>query len=158
MKTQLRNYGPIVIALLLTLFAVVLPLGSRGMAQNGGRPVIVVLPDVFPQATFSGAPQSDARVMIMREPGKTDVIVLNPAHATPGAIAAALVILRRHRTMMPDPQHPTALRVTEIPSEAPQRSHATLSAILERLQRQPHGIVGRLGRGRQIELDADAAD
>lgn len=158
MKTRPRKHGPMWLAALVTLFTVVLPFGAAGMAQEGGRPVILVLPDSFPQATFSGAPQSDARLMIMREPGKTDVIVLNPAHATPGVLAAALVILARHRTMMPDPQHPTALRVTELPSRAPQRSHARLSAILERLQTQPRGPVGRLGRGRQIEFDSEVID
>ena len=143
---------------LLALVAVALPLGSPGVAQHGGRPVVVLIPDVFPQVTFAGAPQGEARLMIVREPGKTDIIVLNPAHATPDAMGAALVLLRRHRTMFPDPARPTSVQVTEFPPLSNRRSHAAFSALLRRLQAQPHAPAARFGRGRQIQLDPDSVD
>jgi hypothetical protein len=120
--------------------------------------VVVLLPDVFPQVTFPGAPQGEARLMIVREPGKTAIIVLNSAYATPDAMGAALVLLRRHRTMFPEPARPTSMQVTEFPPLPSRRSHAALSALLHRLQAQPHAPAGRFGRGRQVQLDPDSVD
>lgn len=158
MKITRANRRPAWAAVLLALFAIVLPSASPGIAQYGGRPVIVLLPDVFPQSTFPGAPQTSVRLTIVREPGKTDVIVLNPAHATPDALGAALVMLRRHRTMLPDVAQPTAMQITEFPPQARGRSQAAVSAVLQRLLAQPRSALGRLGRGRQIEFDANSVD
>lgn len=158
MKKPWRGRTPIWITLLLAL-ASAAPVGSSATAQQPvANPVVVILPDSFPQTTFPGAPQSDARLMIVREPGKQDVIVLNAAHATPDALRFAFDALKMHRTRFPDIREPMAIRIAELPAGIPRRSPAAFAATLAQLRAAPVSQLGRLGRGRRIELASNPAD
>jgi hypothetical protein len=158
MKKPWRGRTPIRIAVLLALASAV-PIGSSATAQQPAAiPVVVIIPDSFPQTTFPGAPQSDTPLMIVREPGKKDVIVLNSAHATPDALRFAFDALTRHRTMFPDVRESMAIRIAELPTRIPQRSRAAFAAALAQLRAAPPSQLGRLGRGRRIELASNPAD
>jgi len=139
-------------AAILTLGALAAPAPAQ-QGRGLDRPVIVALPDVFPALE---APGVDALALVYRfggPRGRADIIVLNPAHATPEALRVAVLALRRLRANRElDSGRKLVIPVVPDPPAA-QRDAARFRALLERLRNDSRagGIEG-LGAARWLEF------
>jgi len=133
---------------LLALVAVLSPARATGQGR-GARPLFLALPQSFPDV--------DARVVIMREPGR-DLVILNERDAEPETLHAALRVLERMER-----DHPLSgdrgqiIPVTGFVRRRdldPER-RSELTAVLDDLRERPLANVGNLGLGHWIRYDAD---
>jgi len=99
-------------------------------------------------------PDLEARVVLMREPGR-DIVILHEGDADPNALRVALMLMRRL-----DRETPPAADRTQIvpitgfaggPELDPERRDVLEGALAE-LQRQPMANVGNLGWGRWMRF------
>ncbi len=125
-------------------------------AQQGrgpNRPVIVALPEVFPAPTRPGV---DALALVYRfggRQGRADIIVLNPAYATPHALRVAVLALRWFRaTQELDSGRKLVIPVVPDPPGAQDRA-ASFRPLLERLRSDSRvGIIEGVGAARWLEF------
>lgn len=135
--------------MLLTL-ATVAPAAAQ-RAQD--RPVILALPEAFPEVSQPGV---DALALVYRfggPGGRADIIVLNPAHASPQALRVAVLALRRFRESG-ELDGGRKLVIPVVPDSPTARGRAaSFGAALERLRSRPRagGIQG-LGAARWLEF------
>lgn len=112
-------------------------------AQDGEQtPVFIAIPQTFPDV--------DARVVLMREPGR-DVVVLDAEDATPESLHIALQILERMKRDHPRPADrgqlvPITGFVYQSPLDPERRS--ALESVLADLRGRPLANIGNLGLGR----------
>jgi len=133
--------------------ALLLMLPSPGSAQQAaGQPVVVALPDTFPQAFLPGMAQGAPSAVIIREPGQKDLVVLHPQHATPATLAVALSQLRKHRLAVPSPQQGVAMVINGPAPRGKQQPDPELEAGLARLAGSPRTALKKFGPARSIEL------
>jgi hypothetical protein len=122
----------------------VLPAPHVAAQDAGARPIFLTLPQAFPDI--------DARVVLMREPGR-DIVVLDVADAEPETLHVALLLLRRVGRERPAPTERG--QMIPITGFAPRAELAPalrerLSATLAELRERPLANVGNLGLGRWI--------
>jgi hypothetical protein len=135
------------IGLLGIMTLVATPVPHRATAQgNSERPVFLAMPETFPDI--------DARVVLMREPGR-DIVILHEDDLDPNALRVALMLLKRLDRENP----PTAGRTQIVPvtgfaggPELEPERRATLEGVLADLQTQPFANVGNLGWGRWMRF------
>jgi len=129
--------------LLAALFVIC---GTPSDSAAQGTPVFVAIPETFPNV--------DARVLLVREPGR-EIVVLNPASAGVDELTTGLSLLARLRRergpatrgqMIPIVGYAGTLNVSH-------ERRARLEAALTDLRRRPLANVGSLGRGRWVRLD-----
>lgn len=143
MNTYTRSLR--MLAVLLALVAIVSP--RRVVAQGASeRPVFLAIPETFPQL--------DARVVLMREPGR-DIVILHETDAEPETLHVALMLLRRlDRESPPSADRIQVVPVTGFaggPDLGPDAS-AKLDSALTDLRSQPFANVGNLGWGRWMRF------
>ena len=132
---------PVVLLALFTLLGVTTPAYLAGQS-SGQRPIFLALPQAFPEI--------DARVVLMREPGR-DIVVLDAADASPETLHVALLLLRR---VSRERQAPTELgQMIPITGFVPRGEIDTerrerLVMALTQLRERPLANVGNLGLGR----------
>ena len=128
------------LAALLVLCAVFTP--DMVSAQDAARkPIFLALPDVFPDV--------DARVVLLREPGR-EIVVLDPAAATADELGTGLRLLARFRRDHGEPQNGEMIPIVGFapgPNLTPEE-RARLEAMIAELREMPVANVGHLGRGR----------
>lgn len=132
----------------LGLVAIVALASPRWAVTQGPseRPVFLAMPQTFPEL--------DARVVLMREPGR-DIVILRENDADPNALRVALMLMKRlDRENPPGSDHTQIVPVTGFAGGAdlePER-RAVLEAALADLRRQPLANVGNLGWGRWMRF------
>lgn len=145
MSTHPRT--PVVLAWLVFILAALSPM--RVSSQDRvTRPVFVALPQTFPDI--------EARVLIMREPGR-DLVVLKEGDAEPEALHTALRVLARMQRDHPLPEDRGQLiPVTGFvyPGGLDPERGDELTAVLDALRQRPLANVGNLGLGHWIQYDA----
>ncbi|HET9947746.1 MAG TPA: hypothetical protein VFQ22_02355 [Longimicrobiales bacterium] len=111
------------------------------------HPLFLALPERFPEL--------DARVVLIREPSR-DVVVLNPADATPEALFTGLRLLRRFRDRPRPPGEGQMIPITGfvVPPALYEADRARLERYLAELRGRPVTGLGTLGAGRWLALDA----
>ena len=142
MNAYTRSAGLLGLAVVLALAS---PHGVRAQGQSE-RPVFLAMPETFPDL--------DARVVLMREPGR-DIVILREGDADPNALRVALMLLRRLDRDNP----PTADRTQIVPvtgfaggSDLEPDRRAVLEGALAELRSQPLASVGNLGWGRWMRF------
>lgn len=143
MKPYTRN-----LRYLIGLLALVAVASPRHVAGQGAseRPVFLALPQAFPEL--------DARVVLMREPGR-DIVILREGDDEPETLRVALMLLKRLDRENP----PAADRTQIVPITGfaggreldPERRRA-LDEALNELRSQPFANVGNLGWGRWMRF------
>lgn len=130
----------IAFAAALTLIAGLLPIAVAGQAQPF-VPVFVAIPQIFPDV--------DARLILVREPGR-DIVVLDPKDASAEALSAGLRLLARLDRPRPGPGRGQMIPVTGFvrDGELPADERAALDATLAELRSKPIAQIGSLGAGR----------
>lgn len=123
--------------------------------SDAKRPVIVAVPDNFPSGTVPG-PRHNLVAIILREPGQTDIIILNPEYATPAGLATGVGGLKRNRVEMPAPERGVLLVLRTAAPPRSNRAREAMVAALERVREQPRSRVGNIGTGRWFEFPARA--
>jgi hypothetical protein len=137
MKTHLLPAGVLLAAGLLAAPGVSLLAGQASTAA----PIFLAIPETFPDV--------DARVVIVREPGR-DIVLLDPGDATAETLSVALNVLGRVDRPRPVQGRAQMIPVTgfvlrgELPSEKRER----LESALARLREKPVAQIGNLGPGR----------
>ncbi len=132
----------------LVLAALILSVAGPAPKHVVGQepvPVFVALPEKFPDV--------DARVIILREPGR-EVIVLNPASPGVPELSAGLSLLRRIRRERGQPTRGQMIPIVGFapaPTLTPEM-RARLANALDELRTRPLANVGDLGRGRWMRL------
>lgn len=114
--------------------------------------VIVAIPREFPDAAFQQTPQEHLLAAIVREPGKTDVIVLNRETASPRVLGAAIVRLRKNRASIPETERGLVLLLKTTRLGTNKHSTATVAKALAIVQAQPVAQLGNMGPGRWYEF------
>ena len=140
--------GSAILVGLLALVAATSPARILGQGSSE-RPVFLAMPEAFPEL--------DARVVLMREPGR-DIVILREADASAETLRVALLLLRRL-----DREGPPAIdRAQIVPvtgfaggEELEPERRAALDAALDELRAQPLANVGNLGWGRWMRLRQD---
>jgi len=130
---------------LVAIVALAAPQGALAQVQSE-RPVFLAMPETFPDL--------DARVVLMREPGR-DIVILRESDMDPNALRVALMLMKRLDRENP----PTADRTQIVPVTgfaggaelAPDR-RAFLEGALADLRSQPVANVGNLGWGRWMRF------
>ena len=129
----------------LALVALAAPQGAAGQ-DSSERPVFLAMPETFPDI--------DARVVLMREPGR-DIVILHEDDPDPNALRVALMLLKRlDRENPPTADHTQIVPVTGFaggPELEPER-RAVLEGALADLRTQPLANVGNLGWGRWMRF------
>jgi len=125
----------------------VLAAPQRTVAQGSSdRPVFLAMPETFPDI--------DARVVLMREPGR-DIVILHQDDADPNALRVALMLMKRlDRESPPTADHTQIVPVTGFaggPDLDPER-RAVLEGALADLRTRPLANVGNLGWGRWMRF------
>ncbi len=123
----------------LSAVATSAPVSAQGAAT---RPVFLALPDVFPNL--------DARVVLVREPGR-EVVVLDPAAASADELGTGLRLLARVRRERGEAKTGEVIPVLGFAPGQPdltRRERARLEALIAELRERPVAQVGSLGRGR----------
>ncbi|MEQ1855270.1 MAG: hypothetical protein ABL963_02305 [Longimicrobiales bacterium] len=141
MQTYKTRAGYVVAALILST-AGLLPVS---LAAQESVPVFIAIPERFPDV--------DARVVILREPGR-EIVVLNPASAGVTELGTGLSLLRRLRRERGQPTRGQMIPIVGF-SRAPNltpRDRARLETALDQLRTRPMANVGNLGRGRWLRL------
>ncbi|HEX7052036.1 MAG TPA: hypothetical protein VF188_17645 [Longimicrobiales bacterium] len=138
------------VAVLVPVIRAVPALGQSGVM----RPVIVAVPDVFPEEKVPGEPRDNVVSVILRAPGQTDIVVLNGEYATPAGLAAAINGLKRSRVAMANPERGTLLVLRTASPPRSRRALGTMVAALAKIRAQPPSRVGDIGRGRWFEFPA----
>lgn len=132
---------------LLAVVAVASP--HRAFAQGlSERPVFLAMPETFPEL--------DARVVLMREPGR-DIVILREDDNDPNSLRVALMLLKRlDREDPPTSDHTQIVPVTGFAggSQLEGARRAELEAALADLRTQPLANVGNLGWGRWMRFRA----
>ena len=138
--------APTLIALLL--FAAASP--SSALTQYRRTPIRVAIVDSLPVR--------GARALVVREGGAAGftTIILTRASANTEMLAGALALARK---LLERPLGPTGRLVAPVSGAARRGPASTgteqrLTAILRRLEGQPHARIGNVGRGRWIEIPA----
>lgn len=133
MRTMTRS-----IALLLAL-AGAPPLAAQNAASG---PIFVAVPEAFPDL--------DARAVVIREPGRS-ILVLRPDGLEPEALAAALRVLRQVAQKPLEPGRGQMIPITGfVLPDLGDVDRRRLAGVLGQLSRMPLSNVGNLGRGRWI--------
>jgi hypothetical protein len=139
MRIQNRTFalGLLSISALVAALSPV-PLSAQG---EGGPPVFLALPDVYPDV--------DGRVTLLREPGR-EIVVLSDA-ATPEDLGVAVRLLARFRREGRRPAQGRGDMIPIVGIVTPRLNEARrtrLEAALADLRNRPVSNVGNLGRGR----------
>jgi len=134
------HFAGVALAGLVTFVGVTSPAPLAGQ-DTRPTPIFLALPESFPPV--------DARVVLLREPGR-DIVVLKTAEANPETLAIALRLLRRLRRETPTPTRGQMVPVTgfAFTSEISVAEHEWLESTLSRLRERPLSNVGNLGPGR----------
>lgn len=138
---------PLLLLVLLTLIAAGDPTRAAGQ-EHATRPLFLALPQSFPDV--------DARVVIVREPGR-DLVILKEGDAEPEALHTALRVLERMEREHPLPADRGQLvPITGFvyPNGLASRRRTELGAVLDELRERPLANVGDLGPGHWIRYDA----
>ena len=141
MRTRHTRAFPLALLLLLHLcvFASPVHLTAQG---NGGPPIFLSLPDVYPDV--------DGRVVLLREPGREIVVVAETV--TPEDLTMALRMLQRFRRERGQPEtgrgHMIPIVGYAPPPVLDAAERARLDQVLVDLKARPSANVGNLGRGR----------
>ncbi len=101
----------------------------------------MAIPQIFPEI--------DARLILVREPGR-DIVVLDPSDASAEALSAGLDLLSRLDRPRPRPGRGQMIPVTGFvrESELPAERRAALDQTLRHLRSTPIAQLGNLGQGR----------
>lgn len=128
---------------------------SPVFAQSAAmRPVIVAVPEDFPEGMVPGGPQENIVAVTLREPGQTDIVVLNREYATPAGLAAAIAGLKRGRARLPDPEKGVMVVTRAATQPRTSKARDVMVAALETVLAQPPSRIGNLGPGRWFEFPA----
>lgn len=140
----------------LVILVIAVAFGAPAAAQGQARkPVIVALPDSFPETHEPRGQITSVRGMVVRfaSPGKQDMVILKRDDASPETLAAAINLLRKFRNAVHNPQSDrVATLVGFVPPKLTPASREALAARLRQLDSQQTSRVGNLGRGRWIEI------
>ena len=140
----------------LAVLAIAIASGAPAAAQGQARkPVVVALPDSFPETHEPRGQITGVRGMVVRfaSPGKRDMVILKHDDASPETLAAAINLLRRFRREVPNPQSDrVATLVDFVPPKLTPAAREALAARLRELNSQQASRVGNLGSGRWIEI------
>lgn len=154
-RLQVVGVNKSLLAVIVIASIVVFGQTYQAFGQVASGSVIVAIPDVLPAGAAPGGPQDNIVAIILREPGKTDIIVLNPEFANEAGLASAVKGLQRNRTAI---QNPDRGVMSVLRSAAPPRSrkeHAAMARALEKVKEQGRTQIGNLGPGRWYEFEAD---
>lgn len=80
-RLQVVGVNKSLLAVIVIASIVVFGQTYQAFGQVASGSVIVAIPDVLPAGAAPGGPQDNIVAIILREPGKTDIIVLNPEFA-----------------------------------------------------------------------------
>jgi hypothetical protein len=130
----------VVLTGLVALLSITSPSHLTGQ-EPGTRPIFLALPQAFPDI--------DARVVLMREPGR-DIVVLDASDASPETLDVALLLLRRvGRERSAPTERGQMIPITGfVPrAELTHQRREHLSTALAELRERPLANVGNLGRG-----------
>lgn len=124
------------------------------VAAQGGqaRSIRAAIPKEFPK------PDASALIVRYADPGKGDVIVLNPARLTSESFRAAVALLRQIRKTDPPADQDVVVTVNGFAplARTDARFESRLNAILAQLRSQPVARVGNLGQGQWLEVSEAA--
>jgi len=139
MNTSTRA-AAVTFAAALTLVVGLLPTTVSAQGRPS-VPIFVAIPQIFPEI--------DARLILLREPGR-DIVVLDPRDASPEALSAGLDLLSRLERPRPRPGRGQMIPVTGFvrAGELPPDRRADLNATLRELREKPIAQIGTLGAGR----------
>lgn len=136
--------GPAVLLGLVALLGVTAPTPLAGQ-RSGSTPIFLALPETFPNV--------DARVVLMREPGR-DIVVLKSGDAEPETLQVALLLLRRMTREHPvSPDRGQLIPITGfVPrAELDPDERVRLEEALSDLGERPLANIGNLGLGRWMQ-------
>ena len=141
----ITSMAGLVLAALIILNAVFAP--NEAFAQGAAtRSIFLALPDEFPKI--------DARVVLMREPGR-EIVILNPAAATADELVTGLRLLARVRRERGEPTNGEMIPILGFyPPTIAAQQRERLEAALAELRARPVANVGNLGRGRWMRYAA----
>jgi hypothetical protein len=133
--------GPAAFLGLIVLLGVCAPAPLEGQ-DSATTPIFLALPETFPDV--------EARVVLIREPGR-DIVVLKSDDAEPETLQVALLLLRRMTREHPvSPDRGQLIPITGfVPrSELDPEERSRLEEALSDLGSRPLADVGNLGLGR----------
>ena len=129
---------------LVAVLGVAAPANVAGQTADS-RPIFLAMPQAFPDI--------DARVVLMREPGR-DIVVLDRTDAEPETLHTALLLLRRVGRERPAPtDRGQMIPITGFVPRGdmdPERRERLATALAE-LEERPLANVGNLGLGRWMQ-------
>ena len=143
MKTLSRAARTLVVAGLL--LAPHSPAALTAQAESRA-PLFLAIPETFPDV--------DARVVIVREPGR-DIVLLKPGDTTPEALSVALDLLRRLDRPRPVQGRAQMIPITGfvVRDGLPEARRGPLQEALAELRERPVARIGTLGPGRWMPYD-----
>lgn len=154
-RNTLRVLRYPVAAILAAMFLI--PMIKVVPALGQGRtmaPVIVAIPGAFPDAAALGGTPDNIIAITLREPGRTDIIILNPEYATPAALSAAVAGLKRNRVALPNIDKGVMLVARSATPPRSRQQHSAMTHALERIRLQKPSRIGSIGLGRWYEFPA----